>query len=123
MPTFAGLDAEETYGVGEKDMWGMTMLDQLWCRIQFKKARWEGPMTPAGTDTVFFFPGSLGGSNWGSVSFDPERQIMVGNWNRVPMLLKLIDRESQPARPEGGRRFARHLGGWRRASGRRAVCR
>jgi glucose dehydrogenase len=93
MPTFAGLDAEETYGVGEKDMWGMTMLDQLWCRIQFKKARWEGPMTPAGTDTVFFFPGSLGGSNWGSVSFDPERQIMVGNWNRVPMLLKLIDRE------------------------------
>lgn len=92
MPSFDGMDPDEPLGIGEKDMWGTTLLDQLWCRIQFRQARWEGPMTPAGTDTVFFFPGSLGGSNWSSASFDPERRVMVGNWNRVPMLLQLIDR-------------------------------
>lgn len=92
MPSFDGMDPDERFGIGEKDMWGTTMFDQLWCRIQFRKARWEGTMTPAGTDTVFFFPGSLGGSNWSSVAVDPERRVMVGNWNRVPMLLQLIDR-------------------------------
>ena len=30
----------------EKDMWGMTPLDQLACRIEFKKMRYEGHFTP-----------------------------------------------------------------------------
>ena len=92
MPSFDGLDPDEPHGIGEKDMWGITMFDQLWCRIQFRQARWEGPMTPAGTDTVIFYPGQLGGSNWSSIAVDPERRVMVGHWNRVPMRLQLIDR-------------------------------
>ena len=30
----------------EKDMWGMTPLDMLHCRIEFKKMRYEGHFTP-----------------------------------------------------------------------------
>lgn len=30
----------------ESDMWGATIFDQLYCRIAFKKMRWEGEWTP-----------------------------------------------------------------------------
>ena len=92
MPAFGGVDPGEPFGVDEKAMWGGMIFDQLWCRIQFRKLRWEGAMTPPGTDTVLFFPGPLGGSTWGGVAIDPERRLMVGHWNRMPMLLRLVER-------------------------------
>ena len=30
----------------EADMWGITPFDQMWCRIEFKKHRYEGHFTP-----------------------------------------------------------------------------
>src|SRR4029079_8541555 len=32
--------------VRERDMWGATMLDQLTCRIAFRRMRYDGPFTP-----------------------------------------------------------------------------
>ncbi|CAM5763349.1 hypothetical protein [Bosea minatitlanensis] len=55
-------------------------------------------MTPLGLDNAIVLPGSLGGSNWGSLSFDPERRVMVGNWNRVPMYARLMPRAEADAR-------------------------
>jgi len=40
MPSFRGPD------LTERSMWGLTPLDQLWCRIRFRQARYEGPFTP-----------------------------------------------------------------------------
>lgn len=97
MPEFSGMDPNKEFGIDETDMWGVTPFDMMWCRIKFKEARWEGTLTPPGEDPVFFFPGSLGGSNWGSGSFDPERKILVANWNRVPMYLRLIPRPEADA--------------------------
>ena len=37
-------------------------------------------------------PGRLGGSNWGGVSFDPERQILVTNYSNLPFAVRLIPR-------------------------------
>ena len=31
-------------------MWGITALDQLYCRIAFRKARYDGPVTPISLD-------------------------------------------------------------------------
>lgn len=98
MPAFDGLDPDEPLGLSEKDMWGATPFDQLYCRVKFRRARWEGTMTPLGLDHIIVLPGSLGGSNWGSVSFDPERGIMVGNWNRVPMYARLMPRDEADAK-------------------------
>ncbi len=79
----------------EKDMWGLTPLDMLHCRIEFKKMRYEGHFTPPmaggggyGTaeDTwggTFQYPGNAGGFNWGSVSVDADNGLLIG----APMLM------------------------------------
>jgi quinoprotein glucose dehydrogenase len=36
MPSLAGPD------LAERDMWGVTAVDALWCRLQFRQARYEG---------------------------------------------------------------------------------
>ncbi|MBB3197057.1 membrane-bound PQQ-dependent dehydrogenase, glucose/quinate/shikimate family [Roseateles terrae] len=59
----------------EKDMWGATMLDQLWCRIAFHSLRYEGRFTPPSTQGSIINPGNFGVFNWGSIAVDPVRGI------------------------------------------------
>jgi quinate dehydrogenase (quinone) len=63
----------------ESDMWGMTLLDQLLCRIQFKQMRHQGVYTPPGLDPALQFPGTLGSMNWGSASMDLDTNYMFVN--------------------------------------------
>jgi glucose dehydrogenase len=59
-------------------MWGLTPLDQLWCRIKFRAARYDGPMTPPTADRAWIYsPGWMGGNDWGSVSVDEGRHVLV----------------------------------------------
>jgi quinate dehydrogenase (quinone) len=74
----------------------VTPLDQLWCRIEFKKMRYEGHFTVPGADTIFQFPGNAGGHNWGSVSIDPVNNIMVVNPLVLGNQLTLIPRDELP---------------------------
>ncbi|MEM1112106.1 MAG: PQQ-binding-like beta-propeller repeat protein [Pseudomonadota bacterium] len=68
----------------EKDMWGLTPLDQLLCRVEYRMMRYEGLFTPpvpgAGS---FQYPANFGGFNWGSVSVDADNGLLVAS----PMLL------------------------------------
>lgn len=59
----------------ERDMWGATMLDQLWCRIAFHSLRYEGRFTPPSTQGSLINPGNFGVFNWGSIAVDPVRGI------------------------------------------------
>lgn len=78
----------------EKDMWGMSPLDQLWCRIQFRMANYEGPYTPPTTDGRWIqYPGYNGGQDWGSMAVDVERGILIANYNDMPNYNRLIPRE------------------------------
>jgi quinoprotein glucose dehydrogenase len=86
MPDFAGPD------LTERNMWGLTPFDQLWCRIKFRQARYDGHMTPPGVAPSITYPGYLGGIDWGGVSVDPVRQIMIVNWSRMPNYTRLIPR-------------------------------
>ncbi|OAM78226.1 glucose dehydrogenase [Devosia elaeis] len=82
----------------EKHMWGMTPLDQLWCRIQYREAYYEGIYTPPSADRNWIqFPGYNGGSDWGGVAIDPVRNIMVANYNNTANLNRLIPREEVDA--------------------------
>jgi len=36
------------------------------------------------------YPGNAGGSNWGGVAFDPERQLLIANTMDVPWTVKLL---------------------------------
>ena len=50
----------------EADMWGITPFDQAACRLQFKRMRYEGPLTPPTTGYgSLYYPGVAGGMNWG----------------------------------------------------------
>ena len=77
----------------ERDMWGMTPLDQLWCRILFREASYDGIYTPPTTDSWYIqYPGYNGGQDWGSMAVDAERGILIANYNDVPNRNRLIPR-------------------------------
>lgn len=80
--------------ISEVDMWGATPLDQLWCRIQFRQAAYDGVYTPPTVDRPWIqFPGYNGGVDWGGVAVDPERGIMISNYNNMPNYNQLVPRE------------------------------
>jgi quinoprotein glucose dehydrogenase len=101
MPSFAGEKLQE------RDMWGATPFDQLWCRIRFRSMRYDGPFTPIGTKEALVYPGIGGGMNWGSVSVDPERGILFVNSMQVPSTVRLIPRATadEMAKKRGSIRF------------------
>ncbi|MDE2403808.1 MAG: membrane-bound PQQ-dependent dehydrogenase, glucose/quinate/shikimate family [Sphingomonadales bacterium] len=77
----------------EADMWGMSPIDQMLCRIQFRRADYRGYFTPPRADRhTVQYPGYNGGSDWGGVSIDPLRGVIVANYNDVPNYLKLVPR-------------------------------
>jgi quinoprotein glucose dehydrogenase len=83
----------------EADMWGITPIDQMMCRILFKKSRFDGIFTPPTLERpVVLDPGFFGGPEWGGVSVDVDRGIMIVNWMRVPAFVKLITRAEANAR-------------------------
>lgn len=91
MPTF-----DDTV-LSEAHMWGLTPLDQLWCRIRFREARYEGPFTPPNVKPSITYPSYLGGINWGGVSVDPERKLLVANWSRMANYTRLVPRKDADA--------------------------
>lgn len=94
IPTFS----RET--LTEKDMWGISPLDQLWCRIRFREVRYEGPYTPIGSDKFsLVYPGVGGGINWGGVSVDAAHRVAFVNNMRVGSLIRLIPRGAESAQP------------------------
>lgn len=94
MPSFGGGRLTEAH------MWGLTPYDQLWCRIKYRQARYEGDFTPIGVDRPsIVYPGYLGGAEWGGVSVDPERKILVLNVNHFPMYNQLKRRADVDFKP------------------------
>lgn len=77
----------------EKDMWGMSPIDQLACRIQFHQHLYEGQYTPPIAYARWLdFPGYNGGSDWGSVAVDPVRGILIANYNNMANSDRLLTR-------------------------------
>ncbi len=82
----------------ETDMWGMSPIDQMICRIQFRMADYRGYFTPPlhGRRWVEY-PGYNGGSDWGSVAVDPRRGVIIANYNDMPNYNKLLTRKEADA--------------------------
>lgn len=78
----------------ETDMWGMSLIDQMICRIQFRQSVYDGIYTPPTTHTHWIqYPGYNGGSDWGSVAIDPIRGVIFANYNDMPNFNRLVPRE------------------------------
>ncbi|HDS1220137.1 TPA: membrane-bound PQQ-dependent dehydrogenase, glucose/quinate/shikimate family [Stenotrophomonas maltophilia] len=77
----------------ERDMWGITPIDQLVCRIQFRRAHYQGFYTPPTSDRHSIeYPGYNGGSDWGGVAIDTRRGVIVANYNDMPNYNRLVPR-------------------------------
>lgn len=78
----------------EEQMWGMSPFDQLACRIKFKKAHYVGEFTPPVIGKPWIeYPGYNGGSDWGSMAYNPQTGVLIANWNNTPMYDELIPRD------------------------------
>lgn len=90
------------------DMWGITPVDQMWCRIKFREARYEGPYTPLGTGAPsLIYPGMFGGIEWGGVAVDPVRKILIANPVAMPFLVRMARLPPVPEEGKGGDTRAR----------------
>ena len=75
----------------EKDMWGVSPFDQLYCRIRFQKMIYQGRYTPPYLDKeVLVSPGNGGVIDWGGVAVDVQRQTLFTNLTAVAFVYKLI---------------------------------
>lgn len=92
-PYSVGMPTIGAEKLSENKIWGVTLFDQLACRIQFKQLAYEGDFTPIGRVPTIQQPGNIGGLNWGSVSFDPKNQMAYVNDVRMPSVFQLLTRE------------------------------
>ena len=83
----------------ESDMWGMSPIDQMICRINFRRASYKGFFTPpeVGRHSIQY-PGYNGGTDWGSVAVDPMRGVIVANYNDMPNYVRLVPRAQADAK-------------------------
>lgn len=97
-PFSVGMPSIGTEPLSERRMWGITPLDQLACRIAFRKARYEGAFTPPSEMTTIHFPGWFGGMNWGSVSIAENLGYLIVNDIRLGVTTRLVPRAEYDAK-------------------------
>jgi len=90
-----------------QDAWGLTAWDRGKCRETIAGLRREGIFTPPSLQGTLAYPGNAGGTNWGGVSFDRSRGLIVVNQTNLPFIVQLIPREQAAHRPrEAGWEYA-----------------
>ncbi|MGA2564857.1 MAG: PQQ-binding-like beta-propeller repeat protein, partial [Steroidobacteraceae bacterium] len=82
----------------ESDMWGVTPIDELACRISFRNYLYEGRFTPPTRNGSIVYPGNFGTFNWGAVAVDPQRQIMFAMPVYLAFTSQLVPRPNETAR-------------------------
>jgi quinoprotein glucose dehydrogenase len=74
------------------DAWGATAEMRDWCRRKIESLRNDGLFTPPTLSGTIAFPGNVGGVNWGSAAWDPTRDLLFANTNRVAAIARLVPR-------------------------------
>lgn len=100
-PVSVGMPQIGAQHLQERDMWGATVFDQLACRIIFKGYRYEGLFTAPDTDYSLSFPGSLGGLNWGGLSYDPTAKTLYVNDMRLGLWVHMVPQQADAEASNG----------------------
>ncbi|WP_022979782.1 membrane-bound PQQ-dependent dehydrogenase, glucose/quinate/shikimate family [Ideonella sp. B508-1] len=95
-PFSTGMPAFGRDVLQESQMWGITPIDQMLCRIAFRELRYEGHFTPPSLKGTLEYPGYAGGMNWGSVSVDEDNQVMIVNFMNLANIVRLIPQDKMP---------------------------
>jgi quinoprotein glucose dehydrogenase len=75
-----------------EDAWGKDDKEREFCAQQIKAARSGDIFTPPSLEGTLVFPSNVGGVNWGSAAYDPEKHLLFVDTNRLPIFVKLIPR-------------------------------
>jgi quinoprotein glucose dehydrogenase len=82
----------------EADMWGATLIDQLYCRIRYRQLDYEGTYTPPSLNGTLHYPGNFGTFNWGGVAVDPNRAVMFAMPVYLAFTVKMVPRPDETSR-------------------------
>jgi quinoprotein glucose dehydrogenase len=75
------------------DAWGKDAQDRQWCADKIKATRFGEIYTPPSLQGTLVYPSNVGGVNWGSAAYDPQRHLLFADTNRLPIFVKLIPRD------------------------------
>jgi glucose dehydrogenase len=78
---------------------------QRFCQEWFSRMYYAGPYTPWGTQPTLIMPGTMGGGNWGGVSFDPHLGYLFVNTSNLAGTGRMVRTNAEPPaayRNEGG---------------------
>ncbi len=75
------------------DAWGLTEADRQTAEKRIASLLNEGPFTPPSLQGSMIAPSNAGGVHWGGVSYDPGRNLLITNINRLVAVIRLIPRE------------------------------
>jgi quinoprotein glucose dehydrogenase len=96
------------------DAWGLTPESTAVAREKIAAVHYEGLFTPPGLVPTATVPSNVGGFNWGGLSYDPTRGVLVGAVNRMAAVVQLFPRAEEPevraTRPPGGVRLESEIG-------------
>jgi quinoprotein glucose dehydrogenase len=95
------------------DAFGVDDADRAACRNILASLRSDGMFTPPSIRGTLEIPGNIGGMNWGGMSYDPVRHILVASTNRLAAMVRLIPRadyEADRAKSKGERIFGEYNG-------------
>jgi quinoprotein glucose dehydrogenase len=94
--------------VDRDTVFGFTPWDRARCRQRLAELRNEGVFTPPSLEGTLLYPGTAGGSNWGSVAYDPVRRLLVANTSNIAQTVQLVPHEQADAlaAARSGRRFS-----------------
>ena len=79
--------------VTPNDARGIAWFDTRACRKRIESYRSEGIFQPPSIKDSIMLPGNAGGSNWGGIAFDPQRQLAVADTMDLPFDVALIPRD------------------------------
>ena len=82
----------------ESDAWGATPFDQLWCRVQFHRYRYQGNFTPPAEGTSLAYPAFDGVMDWYGASVDPLHHVLIANTSYIPFTMEMMKSEGAVAK-------------------------
>jgi quinoprotein glucose dehydrogenase len=88
-PFPAQLPALGLQNVSEDSAWGPTPELLQKAKERINRYNHKGVFTPPSFKGSLITPGNVGGMNWSGASFDPQRNILVTNTNRLAALITL----------------------------------
>src|ERR1700736_970657 len=103
--------------ISPEDAWGKTPEEKQACADKIRAARSEGIFTPPSVKGTIVFPGSVGGVNWGSAAYDPQRHLLVMDTNRLGFFVRLLPRQKYDADIHAATSNDRAHGEWGRQAG------